>query len=174
LEGELLVWNDRDEQIEPFHKIRKYVRRSGCFLGYGRDSPVNLDKHLMIMFYNLLLLDNTVCIRESYNKQRQQLQSLVYYIPGRVDIGSREVIDFSSPSTTELLCQAFAQAIARRWEGFVLKGCIDPYFLFNSTDPFIKLKKDYIPGLGDTADFAIVGGRRNAKDKQEIDIRKLW
>jgi DNA ligase 4 len=36
------------------------------------------------------------------------------------------------------------------------------------------LKKDYTPGLGDTADFAIVGGHRNAKDEQEINIRKLW
>jgi DNA ligase 4 len=62
LEGELLVWNDRDEQIEPFHKICKYVQRSGHYLGCGRDSPVNLDKHLMIMFYDLLLLDDTVCI----------------------------------------------------------------------------------------------------------------
>jgi DNA ligase 4 len=126
------------------------------------------------MFYDLLLLDNTVCIRESYNKQRQQLQSLVYYTFGRVDIGSCEVIDSSSPSTTELLYQAFAEAIARRWEGFVLKGCIDPYFSFSSAEPFIKLKRDYIPGLGDTADFAIVRGRRSTKDKEEIGIGKLW
>jgi hypothetical protein len=39
----------------------------------------------------------------------------------------------------------------------VLKGCDDPYFSLNSTKAFIKLKKDYIAGLGDTADFAIVG-----------------
>jgi DNA ligase 4 len=36
------------------------------------------------------------------------------------------------------------------------------------------LKKDYIPGLGDTADFAIIGGRRDARDEQELDIGKLW
>jgi DNA ligase 4 len=66
----------------------------------------------MIMFYDLLLLDDTVCIREPYNKRRQRLQSLVYHTPGRVDIGSREIIDFSSPRTRELLRQAFAQAIA--------------------------------------------------------------
>jgi DNA ligase 4 len=46
--------------------------------------------------------------------------------------------------------------------------------LFNSADSFIKLKKDYILGLGDTADFAIVGGHRNTKDEQEISIGKLW
>jgi hypothetical protein len=37
----------------------------------------------------------------------------------------------------------------------VLKGCDDPYFLLNSAKAFIKLKKDYIADLGDTADFAM-------------------
>ena len=67
LEGELLVWNDHDRQIEPFHKIRKYVQRSGRFLGCGRDSPVNQDEHLMIMLYDLLLLDDIICIWEHHD-----------------------------------------------------------------------------------------------------------
>jgi DNA ligase 4 len=33
------------------------------------------------------------------------------------------------------------------------------------------MKKDYIRGLGDTADLAIVGGRRDAKDVAEL---YLW
>jgi DNA ligase-4 len=58
LEGELLVWSDDDERIEPFHKIRKHVKRSGRFIGTARDSLVDLDEHLMIMFYDILLLDD--------------------------------------------------------------------------------------------------------------------
>lgn len=38
LEGELLVWDDRDEKQLEFHKIRKHVSRSGVFLGTGKDS----------------------------------------------------------------------------------------------------------------------------------------
>lgn len=56
----------------------------------------------------------------------------------------------------------------------MLKGCDDPYFSFDRTKPFCKLKKDYIPGCGDTADFAIVGGRRDAKEEQMVGIGKLW
>ena len=41
LEGELLVWTDDDERIEPFHKIRKHVKRSGRLIGTARDSPVD-------------------------------------------------------------------------------------------------------------------------------------
>jgi DNA ligase 4 len=68
----------------------------------------------------------------------------------------------------------FAGAIVQRWEGLVLKGYDDPYFSLNGSKVIIKLKKDYIAGLGDTADFAIIGGRRDAKDEQELGIRKLW
>jgi DNA ligase-4 len=174
LEGELLVWNDDDERIEPFHKIRKHVNRSGRFLGTARDSPVDLNEHLMIMFYDILLLDDTACVRESHDERRRVLQSLVHSVPGRVDIGSREVLEFSSADAAKQLSEAFARAITERWEGLVLKGCDDPYLSSEEGRSFIKLKKDYIPGLGDTADFAIVGGRRDAGDAQELRIGKLW
>jgi DNA ligase-4 len=102
------------------------------------------------------------------------LESLVRRIPGRSDIGSREIIEFSSFDAAEQLNETFARAITQRWEGLVLKGCDNPYFSFIGSRPFIKLKKDYIPGLGDTADFAIVGGRRNARDETELGIGSLW
>jgi DNA ligase 4 len=56
----------------------------------------------------------------------------------------------------------------------VLKCCSDTYNLFSETKPFIKLKKGYIPGLRDTADFVVVGGRRDVRDEQELGIGKLW
>ncbi|KAH7115591.1 hypothetical protein EDB81DRAFT_595044, partial [Dactylonectria macrodidyma] len=174
LESELLVWNDDDGRIEPFHKIRRHVKRSGRFLGAARDSLVESSEHLMIMFYDILLLDGIVCGLETHDERRRRLQFLVLRIPGRTDIGSREVIEFSSLDAAERLSETFARAITQRWEGFVLKGCDDPYFSFNGSKPFIKLKKDYIPGLGDTADFAIIGGRRNARDEHELGIGSLW
>uniref|UniRef100_A0A8H7NHL9 ATP-dependent DNA ligase family profile domain-containing protein n=1 Tax=Bionectria ochroleuca TaxID=29856 RepID=A0A8H7NHL9_BIOOC len=174
LEGELLVWNDDYGRIEPFHKIHKYVKRSGRLLGAAQDSPADLSEHLMIMFYDILLLDDTLCVRDSHETRRQLLQSLVRRIPGRADIGSREIVEFSSFTAAEQLSESFARAIAQRWEGLVLKGCDDPYFSFDTSKSFIKLKKDYIPGLGDTVDFVIIGGSRNANDEQELRIGKLW
>ena len=60
--GELLVWNEDSERIEALHKIRKHVQRSARFLSTVRDSPVDLNEHLMIMLYDILLLDDTVYI----------------------------------------------------------------------------------------------------------------
>ena len=39
LEGELLVWSDRHGKIMDFHKLRKFVARSGTFIGTDNDSP---------------------------------------------------------------------------------------------------------------------------------------
>ena len=122
LEGELLVWNEDKERIEPFHKILKYVPRSGQHLGARADSPTNTSEHLMIVFYNLLLHDDIFSITNTYDARRQQLDSLIHYIPGRAAISSRENIDFSSRYAPEQLRDAFARAITQRWEGLVLKG----------------------------------------------------
>ena len=39
LEGEMLVYSDKGEQILSFRKIRKHVSRTGAFLGTAHDSP---------------------------------------------------------------------------------------------------------------------------------------
>src|SRR5207248_2070183 len=111
---------------------------------------------------------------ESHDMRRRLLQSLVRRIPGRADIGSRDIVAFSSHDAAERISEAFARAIAQRWEGIVLKGCDDPYYSFSRNKSFIKLKKDYIPGFGDAADFVIIGGRRDAGDEVELGIGKLW
>jgi DNA ligase 4 len=77
MEGELLVWNDSRKQIEPFHKIRKHVRRAGRRLGCVRDSLVQEYEHLMVMLYDLLLLDDNICVREPHDRRRQRLRLIV-------------------------------------------------------------------------------------------------
>ncbi len=149
------------------------MKRSDRFIRITRDSPVDSNKYFIIIFYNILLLDDTVCIRESYNRRRYLFKSLIRYISGRADIRSREIIDFSSFNISELFSKAFTRAITRRWEGFILKNWDNLYFSFKKTKSFIKLKKDYISGLGDTTNFTIIRGYRDARDEQELRIKKL-
>ncbi|KAJ2972056.1 hypothetical protein NQ176_g7377 [Zarea fungicola] len=172
LEGEL-VWNDDVGRIEPFHKIRRHVHRAGRYIGTARDSPIARSEHLMIIFYDIMLLDDAFCARQSQDKRRHLLERLIQRIPGRADVGFRQVIQFSSIDAAEGLRQAFASAIAQRWEGLVLKGCHDPYPSFGGDRASIKLKKDYIPGLGDTADFALLGGRHDVRETHGLGIGKV-
>ena len=128
----------------------------------------------MIIFYDILLLDNVIYALEANENGRWWLRALVLYMPGRADIGSREIINFSSTNAKRRLSEAFTRVVTQRWEGFILKCYDSPYFSLSNQRPFIKLKKDYIPGLGDTADFVIIGGRRDATDENELGLGKLW
>jgi DNA ligase 4 len=173
LEGELLVWNRTKAEIEPFHKIRRHVMHGGRFLGTEKDSQAAADEQLMIMFYDILLLDDRVLAKESHRVRRQILKGLVKCIPGQAGICHRELIDFASSRAPTQLRNLFAKSICSGWEGLVLKGHEDSYISFHLRPRAIKLKKDYIAGLGDMADLCIVGARRDSKLAHQNGLENL-
>ncbi|PWY92167.1 hypothetical protein BO70DRAFT_375923 [Aspergillus heteromorphus CBS 117.55] len=180
LEGELLVWSDNLGKIADFHKLRKFIARSGTLIGTENDSPPQLYEHLMIVFFDILLIDDNICLKIPHRDRRLLLKDTVKVISGRADISDQWVVDFSRYDSQSRLERIFAKGINERWEGFVLKGCEDPYFTIfsseanNSAGRWIKLKKDYIPGLGDTVDLAIIGGRYNPRDAEALkQVKKL-
>ncbi|KAJ5626593.1 hypothetical protein N7528_004020 [Penicillium herquei] len=170
LEGELIVYSDRREGIADFHKLRKFLSRSGTFIGVDSDSPPQPYEHLMIVFFDILLLDDDNCLRKAHRERRLMLKDVVRPITGRAAIAEQQVMRFDGPDSYKRLEVAFSEAIARRWEGLVLKACDEPYFpihssgVENSFGRWIKLKKDYIPGLGDTVDLTLIGGYYDAQD----------
>lgn len=171
LVGELVVWNDSVQDIMPFYKVRRYVTRAGRRLGCAEDSAPDPDEHLMIVFHDVLLWDDRKCIDETYTRRRQHLQDLVWPTAGRAEIGEHIVMDFaSSDSITRLACQ-MAFAVTQKWEGLVLKACPDPYIgVDGSVARYVKLKKDYIPGLGDSADLVIIGGRGDPLTAESLGL----
>ncbi|KAF7585797.1 hypothetical protein BBP40_010078 [Aspergillus hancockii] len=180
LEGELLVWSDQHGKIMGFHKLRKFITRSGTFLGTESDSPPQPYERLMIVFFDVLLLDDNICLKYPHRERRLLLKDAIQVIAGRADISEQRVIDFSRPGSQSQLESTFSTGVAERWEGFVLKGCEDPYFTIfpsqenSSMGRWIKLKKDYIPGLGDTVDLTIIGGRYDSRDAVGLkQINKL-
>ena len=102
LVGELLVWSDLTREIMPFFVIRRYITRAGRRLGCDQDSPPSPDEHLMIVFYDLLLLDDTHCINEAYEDRRIRLQTLVRPKPGRAEVGQRVIVDFRRPQAASM------------------------------------------------------------------------
>jgi DNA ligase-4 len=70
---------------------------------------------------------------------------------------------FGRPDAAVRLADCLTNAITQNWEGLVPKACQSPYLsLHGGIQRHVKLKKDYIPGLGDSADLVVVGGRRDA------------
>ncbi|KAH8742208.1 hypothetical protein F5883DRAFT_440439 [Diaporthe sp. PMI_573] len=58
LEGEVVVYSDREQRILSFDKLRKHISRSGRFIGTGEDSQAHEWEHLMIVYYDVLRVDD--------------------------------------------------------------------------------------------------------------------
>ncbi|KAK2019685.1 ATP dependent DNA ligase domain-containing protein [Colletotrichum eremochloae] len=175
LEGELVVYSDK--KILPFHKIRKYVSRSGRFINTEADSQRHDYEHLMIIYYDVLLIDQESFLGVRQSERLKRLAQLITCREGHAEVVDRQVINFDHSLGAHHLRQAFAKSIAEREEGLVLKPD-DPYFDFSrnrrafSGCP-IKLKKEYISGFGDVGDFAVVAARYDATKAKSYNIPNL-
>lgn len=181
LEGEMVVWSDRENRILDFCKIRKHISRTGSFLGTDLDSQPHPWEHMMIVFYDVLLLDEHLLLPLPHSERRKLLEQLVLPIRGRADLVMQRELDFSHPGAPRALQEHFAHAIANRWEGLVLKPLNEPYFGPAQRAPntypscWLKMKKDYITGLGDTADFSVIGAGYDVQEaSRRGDKRLRW
>ncbi|KAK0635175.1 hypothetical protein B0T17DRAFT_485394 [Bombardia bombarda] len=177
LEGELVVYSNKDEKILDFYKIRKHLSRSGTFIGTDQDSQTHHWEHLMIVYYDVLMIDDESLLAVKHSERFQRLKQLVTVVEGRSELVKRQAIDCDRPSARSDLRHAFAKCITSRGEGLVLKSD-DPYFDFDSARrPYsccaIKLKKEYVSHFGDIGDFAVVGARFDAAKSRFYSIPNL-
>jgi DNA ligase-4 len=162
VEGELVVYNDNVREILDFYEIRKHVSRAGRYLGTEQDSQPHASEHLMVIFFDIMLLDDIQTLGLKHSERRQHLESVVRRIPGRAELADGQIIDFSLPGASAQLRDVFAACIIQREEGLVIKSADEPYFDFSTRNVgfrscWVKLKKDYIDSISDVGDFAVVG-----------------
>ncbi|KAL8711697.1 MAG: hypothetical protein Q9220_003868 [cf. Caloplaca sp. 1 TL-2023] len=126
-----------------------------------------------------MLIDDDAVMNEPHTTRRRRLQDLVTCIRGRATLAKHKLVDFSTPEGPKKLQTLLSHAFAQRWEGLVLKPSSDPYFGFGKSAQgsvvkgWIKLKRDYIPGLGDTLDFAIIGAGYDASRAAQLNCPTL-
>lgn len=163
LEGEMVVWSDREQRILEFDKIRKHISRSGRYIGISEDSQAHRWEHLMIVYYDVLRVDDDSLLNVRHSARFSRLSQLVQCQTGRAALVKRHIINFSSRVAADDLKEAFASCIVRREEGLVLKPD-EPYFSFgNSKRRYasccVKLKRGFIKGMGEIGDLAVVSSR---------------
>ena len=133
----------------------------------------------MILFYDILLIDDESMLTKPYDCRREVLEQVVTIVPGKADFPSRKEILFSFAEGPKELRTALVDAFTKRWEGYVMKACESGYpgtrnhLTGRYHSHWIKLKKDYIPGLGDTADFAVIGAGYDAAEATKLGIPNM-
>jgi DNA ligase-4 len=180
--GEMVLYSDKENKILPFAKIRKHISRSGSFIGTWQDSLPHSWEHLMVVFFDVLVLDNEPVLRHCLQDRRKTLRDLIHVIPGRAQRSEWTLLDFKTGDGMTDLKQAFARNLANRQEGLVLKPLHAPYFPLltehghRQAGYFIKLKKDYLGDMGgerDLGDFAVIGASYDAQVAPKTNVKPL-
>ncbi|KAF8603783.1 hypothetical protein BDV93DRAFT_544423, partial [Ceratobasidium sp. AG-I] len=153
-------------------------------------------RHLALIFFDVLALDGQSLLNTPFERRREILEELIRRIPGWSGISTGEWIDLNHDSEDSSQSQSqsqsqdtpsrkpklnprqsiittFSRAIASYQEGLVLKPSTGAY---NSTQArWVKMKKDYIPGLGDCADFVVLGAGWDRDRGRELGVRpNVW
>lgn len=180
--GEMVLYSDKEQRIMPFSKIRKHISRSGSFIGTLQDSLPHEWEHLMVIFFDVLMLDDEPVLRHCLQERRNLLRDVIQVNPGRSMRSEWSLLDFKTGDGITDLKEIFARNLASRQEGLVLKPLHAPYFPLlygqgcRSPGFFIKLKKDYLGDMGgerDLGDFAVIGASFDAQVAPKSDVKPL-
>ena len=119
-------------------------------------------RHFLVVLYDLIYLNGECLMRKPLNERKRLISLLVNEIPNYVHISSVSILDFRQSSSSsyfsslETLRQLYLECLDRKEEGLIIKNA-DSFYIPGDRFNWWKLKKDYIEGYGDTAEFSIVG-----------------
>jgi DNA ligase 4 len=152
------------------------IRRNDKFLvpesGESQVSMVSTpadNRRLGLVFFDVLSLNGNSLLHKSYNARRAILESLIRSIPGETMLAHRTPIELHRRGFTDSLKDlesTFANCISNSEEGLILKAAESRYHDWSL--PWVKLKRDYIPGYGDTLDMVLAGASWEKERGREL------
>lgn len=120
-------------------------------------------RHFLIILYDMLYLNGECLLRKPLNERKRLLSLLITTIPNYIQISPISIVDLRQPSwyqSLETFRELYLECLDRREEGLIIKNA-DSFYIPGDRNHWWKLKKDYIEGFGDTADFTVVGATRS-------------
>ncbi|KAI0065581.1 hypothetical protein BV25DRAFT_1851055 [Artomyces pyxidatus] len=193
VEAEMVAFDEERNLVDEFWRIRslidttavgvrsrrrKYQQQKASHLEDESQSSLISDasddgaRHLALVFFDVLMLNDASLLAEPYSERRATLESIIAPTPGYAMLAQRYPISLAGArglrGAQEQLRAVFAAHIADFEEGLVLKA--DGSIYRDPDLPWIKLKRDYIPGYGDCIDLAIVGAAWEKERGRELRV----
>ncbi|PRP74389.1 DNA ligase 4-like [Planoprotostelium fungivorum] len=151
IDGELVVWDEITQRFEEFGKLKTFATNA-------RDMPLNKSsentgKQLCYVAFDLLYVNNRSVMDLTLSQRMVLLKRCI-----RTKARIIEVVEQREAKTVEDITEALDQAILKREEGIMIKNLNATYVPNERKGRWIKLKPEYIDGVGDNLDLLIVGG----------------
>jgi DNA ligase-4 len=125
-------------------------------------------RHFLLILFDCLYLNDSCLLRKPLYERKRLLNCVINPIPKYIQLSPYEMINFKEAAAATQLQSLYLDCLTKRQEGLLIKNA-DSFYIPGNRSEWFKLKKDYIEGFGDTANFAIIGASYGTRSAGVLD-----
>ncbi len=144
LEAEAVAVNEETGAFLPFQELMHRRRK------YGVEKAVS-EYPVAVNFFDVLYLDGQSCLDMEYAERRRMLQEIIE------ERGMARLVPMAEITDEAALADFMEASIDAGCEGLMIKSADSVYRAGSRGSQWLKLKREYRDGVGDSLDLVVVG-----------------
>jgi DNA ligase 4 len=156
LDGEIIVWDQNTQSFMEFGTLKFYAKDKAI-----KELTKDTTKKIVYIVFDILYFNGEPILNLSLSQRKVLLETIVEPLDHVLEISKSRNI-----STTDQLSSSIDDAIAKKEEGLMIKLPDSYYYPGIRSKDWIKIKPQYITGIGDELDLIIMGGYYGSSDKR--------